>query len=235
MKYVSPGVGLLLFWCMPLGAADYQGAAAVLKQLTEERHKAGDAAKPANPMDELRTKLAAYRAEVAALPPEQAAERWLALFDTFSILPAEVLNNPMDLGLNRLSTQSFLQDLPPSAAWPTLAKAIETRAESRHDVRDGGLRILAAMLRGDSAGRNRAFEALGKSIDAAKLEDFAKENFHRQVEMIAETLVALDGTDEERLALFEKQLTQAENPTNPSRFTGMGQITVPDLVGLAGR
>src|SRR4051812_23772671 len=68
-------------------AADYQGAAAVLRQV-EER----SAVKPAQPEKEdpaarLRKDLADFRKNVASMPPADAARGWLELLDRGAALP----------------------------------------------------------------------------------------------------------------------------------------------------
>src|SRR5882724_8417294 len=116
MKNVFPLAGMVVLWCAPLlRAADYQGADVALKKMAEQRKKVPDAAKPADPVEELRKKVADFRSEAPTLPPEQAATRWLALFDVFAALPAEALNNSADYGNynDRSSARSFLQALPP--------------------------------------------------------------------------------------------------------------------------
>jgi len=174
MKYVSPLVGLTVLWCLPLGAAEFQGADAVFKRLAEQRAKTIEAPKPTDPVAELRDKLKAYRAGVAALTPEQAAEQWLALFDAYTSLPREELNSFRSGGTN-FTVQSFLAKLPPSADWDALAKAIGERGGSGHEVRDSTLRVLAATLRGDDEGRKKAFAALRKAVDGGELQDCEKE------------------------------------------------------------
>jgi len=200
--------------------------------MLESRTKAADGAKPAAAAEEVRKKLADYRALAPTLTPEQAAGQWLALFDAFSALSTRALNNfpgSTFAGYNRdrLSVQSFFQALPPTGAWEALAREIEAR-QGGNEWREKGLRLLATVLRGDAAGRERLLKELRTMAENPK----QVAGMDLQVLDSLEEQLAMLGDEGAQLAAFEKRLATEE--AHPDRLRG-GAIGVPALVKLAGR
>ncbi|HSI11635.1 MAG TPA: hypothetical protein VK961_06305, partial [Chthoniobacter sp.] len=230
MKNVSLVAGLLVLAVAPLWSADFQGADAVLKKMLKAHEKPLEGAKPADTTEEIRQKLADFRAQAETLPPDQAATQWLALFDAFSALPPRDFYNSRGSNFSnfydRFSAKSFLQALPPAGAWDELARQIEARKDGG-ELRGKGLRLLATILRGDAAGRERLLKELrtmagnpkqGAGIDLQTLD------------AMEEQLATLSGGDAQ-LAAFELRLARMEaRPDVP-----VGSFEVPPLVKLAGR
>ena len=83
-----------------------------------------------------------------------AAKGWLTLLDRGSTLtPAR--GRRYDPASQPLTPEDFVAALPPPAAWPELAKAVAARpaGKGNQEVKEIGLRLLAATLTGDTAAK----------------------------------------------------------------------------------
>ncbi len=227
MKKLLP---LAIFALTPLSVftQDYQGAAAILKQLAE---KAGTKSpeKKADPVEELRSKINGLQKEAAALPPAEAAKRWMALLDAYLTIPLEQLYSTRSYD-NRLELNTLLEALPPAAAWDEIGRLMEQR-KTPSPLQDHALRLLTAVLRGDEAGRKQALESLRQSLTAQKdLDEYKRENFQQSIDHIAQAIEALAGSDREKIAAFEKRLTDLEKGDEQVRNRFGTNLAVPDLV-----
>src|SRR6266566_7294342 len=93
MQNKSPGIGLkshMLYLLLAgavfaanswLRAADFKGAAEVLKEAAQASPKPKEKSK--DPFEQLREKLKAFETQGPNLPAAEAAKRWLALVDEF--------------------------------------------------------------------------------------------------------------------------------------------------------
>lgn len=235
MRSYPLALTLIALTLHPLSAQEFQGADAILKRLAEQTAKAAKPEKKADPVEEFRQKVAGFAKEADNLAPEQAAAQWLALFDAYTVIPNEVLYRSRS-SRDRLSMQSLLSALPGPAAWDALAAAIDKRAGQGKELRDGGLRLFASVLRGDAAARKAAVEALRKAIEKQdKLEDYERSSLAEAVGQIAQALDALAGGGGDVAAAFARELTAREKKDD--KFSGRysGSIRIPDLVRHAGK
>src|SRR5258706_7810450 len=108
-----------------LHAADFKGAAEVLRQAAQASPKPKEKSK--DPHEPFREKLKAFQTHGTNLPPAQAATQWLALVDDFEKESGESLGS-MRRGLGAGKPVRFdevMRVLPPPAAWVELEKAVE--------------------------------------------------------------------------------------------------------------
>ena len=141
-------------------AQDYAGAAAVLQKVAEQSAKpAGDTQKT-DERSKLKDELTAFQSASAALPAAEAAQRWLALADHAAKLSNPQLN--MNESVPTISWEELLEALPPPADWPELARAIAARPAAKGDeqIRELGLRLLAAALTGNKDDRQHVIADL---------------------------------------------------------------------------
>lgn len=209
---------------------EIQGAASVLKKLAEASKEDKGKDKP-GPVAELKQKITAFARDSRDMAPEKAASQWLSLYDTFLSIPRnELYNEP--LRDERPSTTLLVQSLPPSAAWPALAQALDRRTGKDATMQDGGLRLLAAALLNNEQAWKKAMEAIKTST--AKLPEERREYANQALEQLDEALQAAGGS-KDRLAAFEKQLAAAEKKDEKARERQDGFLQVPDLVKIAGK
>lgn len=207
---------------------DYQGAAAVLKQLTESAG-AKPVEKKADPLEELRTKITELHKEAAALPPADAAKRWVALMDAYLTIPLEQLYSARSYA-DRLELNTVVAALPPASAWNEIDRLIAARKTST-PLQDEALRLLMAVLRGDEAARQKAYENLRENLTSQKnMEDYKRENLQQYIDQIASAIESLTGSDSAKIDTFEKQLALLEKGDERARQQFGGNLEVPDLM-----
>ena len=224
-------LGIILFIAtLTSKAEDYVGAGAVLKLLAEKAQAQPAAEKKADPVEELRLMVKALRTESAALAPAEAAKRWLALLDAYLTIPAQQLYTRR-AAEDRLSMSTILMALPPPAAWEEIRAQLEKRKTSK-PLQDESLRLLAAALLGDIADEKACLERMNKElISLKKLERYQRERYQQNIHYITETLEDLTGTDIDKIAIFEKNLSQLEKG---ERGRLAGSSGIPDLVKIVG-
>src|SRR5437016_11481169 len=108
------------FW---VAAADFKGAAEVLRQAAQASPKPKE--KPKDPNAPFREKLKAFAAESTNLPPSAAATRWLALVEEFEKVSTDSTGLPPGSGLNAVRPLQFddvMKVLPPPGTWTELEK-----------------------------------------------------------------------------------------------------------------
>lgn len=213
-------------------ALEYQGASAVLKLLAEKA-QTKPAEKKADPVEELRLKVKALHEEAASLPPAEAAKRWLALLDAYLTIPAQQLYSNRAYE-DRLSLGTVVTALPPPAAWEEIRSLLLKRKSSR-PLQDEALRLLAAVLLSDEAGRKNALDHMRKELASlTKLEEYQRENYQDSIDQIATALDELAGSDDAKIAAFEKTLDLLEKGDEKVRDRHGDQLSIPDLVRFAG-
>lgn len=216
---------------LPAQARDLLGADAVLKRLAEPAEPRLNAS---GPVTELNTRLQTFTRESAGLSPELAATGWLALYDSYTRLPGDAQQGGDSR--ERLSLGSLIEALPPPAAWDALADAIKSRTANATSARELGLRLLGAVIAGDRETQTHTLDLVRTALAAnKKLEDYERENFEENMDLIAEAIAESAG-DAARLAAFARTLEKHENPASSSRRGYFGSyLQVPDLVRHAGR
>jgi tetratricopeptide (TPR) repeat protein len=215
---------------LAVAAEDYVGADAVLKRISEAGAKPDAKTDPASAV---LAAVEAYRRDAGQLPPDQAAERWVALLDSYAGIPFQQMYD--DVGSGRLRAETLFQALPPVEAWDALGAAVKKKAAAGPTEKRTVLRLLAAVLANDGPERDTVRDGLRKEADqAAKDETVGSQRFRGSTS--SELLRALESfsLSEKDLALrFEQSLGAAEKERDPS--SGFyGQIQVPDLVKASG-
>jgi tetratricopeptide (TPR) repeat protein len=211
-----------------LRAADFKGAAEVLRQASQTSPKAKE--KKEDPSRPFRDKLKAFEKQSTNLPPGQAASQWLALVDEFENLSGDSMDRFR--GGSRfvlpLQFNDVLKAIPQPSAWGELEKAVEARpaAEARaKQKKDLGLRLIAHTLTGNSARRAEDLKAL----DAIARETTGPEGNYEFVSIfqtLNEAILATMDDPEAILRMLESQLTASdESPMD---------LRVPNLVVLVG-
>ncbi len=216
----------LLTGCCATGwALDYLGAEGVLK-LVKERNATVTPA-PADDQSKLRDELKAFQAASTNLAPAEAARRWLELADRAAKAQRRAAMH-YDPNTRPVEGDDLLAVLPPPPAWGELAKAIAARpaAKGAAEMRELGLRFLAATLTGDTEGQNREITKLSaKAKDASHRDAYLYANY---LEQISQTLLAMSDNPDAILKSLRRQLEAASGRDNQQ------QITVPNLVSLVG-
>src|SRR5205807_2760054 len=112
-------------------AADFKGAAEVLRQATQTSPEARE--KPKDPYAPFREKLKAFAAASTNLPPAAAAAGWLALLEEFEKIstdPAALTHSSSPRAVRPLQFDDVMKVLPPPGTWTELEKVVEARSPS---------------------------------------------------------------------------------------------------------
>jgi len=211
--------------CSSGQAADYLGADAVLKQVAERNAQSGKK-DDGDVQAKFREELKAFSLTVTNLAPAEAAKGWLDLADRVEkVQRLAMLHYVPDS--QPIAAADLLGALPPPAAWSELAKAITNRppAKDEGDLRELGLRFLAATLTSDTEGQNREIARLAtKSKDANYQTSYLYRNY---LEQISRTMLAMSDNPEVVLQSLTRQLDAA-----PVR--GVQSLEIPNLVAQVG-
>jgi tetratricopeptide (TPR) repeat protein len=206
-------------------AGDYLGASAVLHEVEERSAKPGE--KPErDPQSILRDDLKAFSQTSTNLSPADAAKGWLELADRAAKIQQQAGQN-YNPGIVQIEPDDLLNALPPPAAWGELSKAIVARpaAKGGMDIRESGLRLLAATLTGDVEWRKREIAALQITAETAgPPTSILCQNVLSQ---LAQAMLALSDNPDVVLAALERQLAS-------SRGGNVQSLQVPNLVSQVG-
>jgi len=214
------------------GEPVWRGAQAFLQELERASQTNAPAQPPgAEASSLLQHDLAAFLQQRDALPPDDAARRWLLLGARLtkslnSTRPYEWLElrgrgRPVQPALADLLTA-----LPPTNAWPLLARQLASLpAAARRDVEP--LRLLVLILAGETEPARQAVHAAAQALRGPMREYAAQGS--------AEVLQGLQMLDDARqptdgLTAFRRRLEAAEKL--PAKQ--MVRLEVPDLAGMAG-
>ena len=231
-KHLAFAVGLAVAHLPASLAQDYVGAPALFKRLAELANEL-----PANPLagtpgGVLSGDLRKFRSDAAALAPEEAAARWLALVDRFAALDGRDINAVSSAEYasdgKQFNFKALLAALPPPGAWDALAKAIEARPKpaGAKAVSESALRIVAHTLVNAPDARWQ---------DAANLRAILKkahnENASYALRSLSAALLQSDPDPKRIIAGFEEQLAAMEASADEQSGES---LTLPDLVTLVG-
>lgn len=212
----------------PVRAAEsLLGAEAAMKRIAEATAQTPVAAKAVTPADTLRKDLDAFRVEAERLAPAEAARQWLALADRIMAQPPGT-GVSANRRLQRLGADEWFGAMPPPSAWAEISKAVQARpaANGPAELREIGLRLLAATLNDDIEGRNRGIAAVqGKAEKANQRQVYMYRNFLNQVNQAL--IQQLDDPDAV-LKSLERQLAGFQDRNSFNR------LNVPNLVPLVG-
>jgi tetratricopeptide (TPR) repeat protein len=212
-------------FCGAANAQDYLGAKAVLQQVEERNVKPGG--KPqSDDQTVLRDDLKAFSQTATNLAPADAAKQWLDLVDRAAKIQQQSARN-YNPSITPLEANDLLGVLPPPATWGGLAKAIAARpaAKSGEEIRETGLRFLAATLTGDTEGRNREIANLQTKAQAT---DAQSAYFYQSIlEQLSQAMLAMSDDPDVILKSLERQLNSAGS-------RGFQNLSVPNLVSQVG-
>jgi len=182
----------------------------------------------------------AFQTTRDTLTPDDAARRWLALFDRSVRLPPSSGNEDgRGSWRNRFmrgNSGGFLchavAALPPPSVWQTLHDQIMRRppAEASHEVHERFLRMLSSYLLGDTVELKRELSALVKASE--EFDSGIKEQIASMLPAMAAYVQDLEdvGKNLPVIDLFKARLDMLKKFTPASIET----VLLPDLVELAG-
>lgn len=171
-----------------------------------------------------------FKSAGSTLPPQEAADRWLQLYDRFRMLPPEALTPEQRIfaarNSDRLSLATIVGALPPPPAWQALKTRVLARPAKHGDAREAVVRVLMHLLTED-------FPALEKGL--ADLKADATLNGDRAT---ATLLRGLSLNRRQGIAQGREAIADAFDAYLQSlkvkRPEGRIAINVPDLVALVG-
>lgn len=170
-----------------------------------------------------------YRESSATMAPAQAAKAWFELYDRAEALGRLAWQGDyreFDLQTNAVvGVQSVLASVPAPQAWPGLLEAARARAKQSGELRALALQLLAELLAGERAAGGRTLAAM--SALAARQAPQEREASEARIAHLRAEIARLYGTPAEVTAAFLVSL-------NAQAKRAFGEVTVPDLVGLAG-
>ncbi|TLD72736.1 tetratricopeptide repeat protein [Phragmitibacter flavus] len=218
----------------PLHAQSYQGAEALLKQLESQQDAGGTKEGKPDAVAALLAEINKFQADAAQLAPEEAAIKWLALFDVYAAIPQEALYRQGNRA-DRLSLQRLIESLPPSSAWPALATEVNKRVKDGKSLLPSGLSLLTAVLNGEAASRQKAVDELLAAVKKkAGMEQYVRDHLEDTITQVSAALVDHSGTPEEKLAQFEDALDAFEK-NDERRTNRLGGLHVPNLLKIVGK
>lgn len=153
--FVSVGVGTAFS-----ATGDFMGAQEVLQRIGKAAAVPGES-KPSADAEEgakLARDLREFKAVRTTLPVEEAAGRWLALYDRFWMLPPSVLTKTIGYfplqakGGDSLSAEFLMSAVPPPAGWDALKRLVLARPSGGRGPSETLLRLTVSYLTGDQAG-----------------------------------------------------------------------------------
>jgi tetratricopeptide (TPR) repeat protein len=207
-------------------AADFQGAVLTLRKVEEANAQQPDPAEKPNEHAKLRQALTEFGKSVADLSPADAARGWMELVDRRARLSSQS-GRRFDPSSEPVQAPELLAALPPSAAWDELSRAVAARPAGKggNEVREIGLRLLVATLRGDGEARAREIAAL--QSQAEKADEETLYFFRSLLEQLSEAILSRLDDPDAVLKSLERGLT-----SDPDR--GGQQIRIPNLISLVG-
>jgi tetratricopeptide (TPR) repeat protein len=208
-------------------AQDYVGASAVLQQVQERGAKSTP---QTNDMQSrLRNDLKAFRQNVTNLSPADAAKSWLEFVDLAAKLQQmqQMGGQNFNSFVQPIQGEDLLAALPPPGAWNELAKAIAARPPAKEDgeMRELGLRLLAATLMGNVQARN--LEMTNLEAKASEADAQASQIYREYLVQFGQTMQEDSDDPNAILNSLERQLDAATRG-NPVR------LMVPNLVSQVG-
>jgi len=204
---------------------DYLGASNALRQVAE-RNAAPAEKQEKDESAKLRDDLKSFRESVTNLAPADAAQHWLDLVDRVIKMQRQQAQN-YNPNYIPIQAADVLDALPPPAAWSELAKAIAARppAKSGEEGPELGLRLLAATLTGDTAGRNREISDLQAKAKEAGLP--ASYFYNNILQQLGQATLTISDDPDSILKSLGYQLAYGYGQ-------GVQQLRVPNLVSLIG-
>jgi len=227
-RFVPTLIAALLLGTWPPGTVygqDYLGASNVLHQV-EERNAVSAMKREKDESTKLRDDLKLFCQSVTNLPPADAALHWLELVDRATKLQRQSVQN-YDPNSIPIQADDVLGALPPPNTWSELATAIAARppAKSGGEIQEAGLRLLAATLTGDTAGRNR--EISNMQTKAKTADQQAGYFYNNLFQQLGQATLEMSDNPDDILKSLGYQLAYGNSE-------GVQQLQVPNLVSLIG-
>lgn len=224
-------LGLLAGLAVPAVPAQkqYLGAAAALQKISGQTNTPEEAESPQEKeRARLRADIEDFGKRVAALPPEEAAKGWLALFDRFGkVARAAVPDN--GAREDPLAFQSVMETLPPPAAWEALSKAVEARPTAKGlsaASRETCLRLLAHTLTGNRTAQKADMSSLETTL--AKADRNESYMLGQMYDNLNEALLESSDDPAAIMTSLERRLARSQDDDN------FQQLQLPNLVSLVG-
>jgi len=179
--------------------------------------------------------IARFKETCAALPPNQAAAEWLALYDRYWLLPSGGISDRYSSGRygasGVLSLQSVIAALPPPSAWDALATRIESRTATNKNeqMRECALHLFGDYLIGSNEKLQRDLATLESQTSG--LDRYQRENImetERTLRMFIQRRQQ-DGSPASLVREFEKTLELQKSAAGRSVT-----VKIPDFVTLVG-
>ncbi len=212
-----PGTGTLL------------GAEAALDQINARKSTATPSA-VADPLAELKRRLAVFRESNPRMAPDQAARAWLDLADRFVAIAVKPPQTAVEAP--PVTFSQIIEVLPSPAAWPALARIVEARQPHKtNSPRDLTLSLLAHVLTEEKAKQWKDLAALRVQLDRGGNGGRLEGHSHQ----LAVAMAIVSG-DKQRLLQITNSATRGAKATPRAAGKHLQSVRVlPDLVSLQGR
>ncbi|NQT94244.1 MAG: tetratricopeptide repeat protein [Lentisphaerae bacterium] len=227
-----------------VGSADrLQGARAVILAATSGATQEEEKASPEEAQRRgLYRELKNFTTNGVALPPREAAARWLDLLDRVLSLPGRqgyysghdgdpFLAPEDDVNTPSVTPQTALAALPSPKAWESLAALIKESPTSNPLQRRRAivLRLLAKLLNGDTDELQSDFDALEETVSDS--QPYQVESFRNKIGSLRVAFQKTAGFErpEDLVRDYRTTIETADVPEDQRR-----SIRVPDLVRLVG-
>ena len=206
-------------------AQDYIGASAVLRQVEERNAKPAEKPVKLDEAGQLHADIKAFNETVTNLAPADAAKRWLELADRAVKTQLGANGGPFE---GRIEAGEIMNALPPPTTWNELAKAIAARPAPKKgaEMRESGLRLLAATLTGDMEERKRVIADLQKQAKDSNAS--VASLYQNYLVQLSEAMLKDSDDPDVILKNLERQLSQAGTEYDRG-------IEVPNLVAEVGK
>ena len=226
-------------------AVDFQGAAAVLKEVSNKT-TGSPTNTPTSERDRLLADLKSAHTASPDVAPQDAAEHWLSLVDRYFVLASKPIDpTDSEVIMQPLQFQAVVATLPSPNAWNALATAVESRPQGKGAmaVRELCLRLLVHMLTNNQKAQRDDLTAFESILTKSKDASLAQLSY--QIPSFAETLDNASDDPDRLVKSFERQIDQmsreataqalqsADSDIEAERYTPT--LEVPDLVTLVGK
>ena len=204
-------------------AADYLGAEAVLKKVSD-KPSASVTNQSSSTIAQLKSDIASFEKQGALSKPEEAAQQWLKLLDRqfdLSMTDFEAsYRNPRD----RFNPNEIWLALPPPAAWDALRQAIDARPPQKGPKasRESALKLIVHTLVAD---RTAQTADMGQLLTLAVKSDDDEMNLVSVVNELSQSFSERSNDPDAIMKSLERRLTA--NEYGPD-------FSVPNLVPLVG-
>lgn len=207
---------------LPLEARELLGADAFLREISAE---------PANPdpsdnsPESLRKRFESFEVDAAKLPPEEAASRWLDLFDAIATIPPATRREE-GYDTFGLTFAGLIKILPPATAWNSLGAEINSRTAGKKSAKDTSLALLGSLLGQDPA---RITAALAQ-LEASPPEEnvFSNGSNFEAISTIRKSIDLMAGRKSSPEETLTRQLEEIEKAASIGNNT-YNSIDIPAL------